>query len=286
MIPNLCRWGWLLGAASLWSAAAAAEEFDCMIEPRQLLEIRSPIEGLIDSVEVDRGDLVTKGQVLAVLDTAVDRVAAEIARQRSTMEGAIDAGRSRVEFAERKSQRVEGLQTQQFISAELYDQAMAEKQLAHSELQDALDNRRLAELELQRQLEIIRKKTIISPVNGVVTERVLNPGELAEAGVGRKPLLKLAEIEVLYVEVIMPSVWYERIAVGTPATIVPEVPADSEFQADVDVIDRVMDSASGTFIVRLELPNPDYRLPAGIRCRARFELEDPVTLSGGSQDGD
>jgi len=281
MIGNRRRWIGLLGLAWLGSGVAVAEEFDCMIEPRQLLEIRSPIEGLIDTVEVDRGDLVTKGQVLAVLDTAVDRVAAEIARQRSTMEGAVDAGRSRVEFAERKSRRVEELQTQNFISAELYDQAMAEKQLAHAELQDAIDNRRLAELELQRQLEIIRKKTIISPVNGVVTERVLNPGELAEAGVGRKPLLKLAEIEVLYVEVIMPSVWYERIGVGTPATIVPEVPADSEFKANVDVIDRVMDSASGTFIVRLELPNPEYRLPAGIRCRARFDLDDPVTLSSG-----
>jgi hypothetical protein len=42
-----------------------------------------------------------------------------------------------------------------------------------------------------------------------------------------------------------------------------------------------MDSASGTFVVRLELPNPDNSLPAGTRCRARFEIEEPDVLQSG-----
>lgn len=247
-----------------------AAEFDCMIEPRQVLELRSPIEGLIAKVNVDRGEFVKKGQVLAVLDTSVDRVSAEIARHKANMEGAVLAGRSRLEFAERKSVRVDELKGKDFISDELFDQAAAEKQLAAAELQDALDNRRLAELDYERQKAIIRLKTIISPVNGVVTERILNPGELAEAGVGRKAMLKLAEIEMLYVEVIMPARYYDSIAPGATATIRPEVPAGSEYEASVTVIDRVMDAASGTFVVRLELPNPENTLPAGTRCRAEF----------------
>jgi hypothetical protein len=36
------------------------------------------------------------------------------------------------------------------------------------------------------------------------------------------------------------------------------------------VVDPVIDAASGTFGVRLELPNSDYRLPAGLRCKVRF----------------
>jgi RND family efflux transporter MFP subunit len=256
---------------------AYAAEFDCMIEPRQVLELRSPIEGLIDRVNVDRGDIVKKGQVLAVLDTSVDRVSAKIAKQRAEMKGAVRAGESRMEFAERKSGRVDELLRQNYISDELYDQALAERELAAAELQDALDNRRLAELDLERQNAIIRLKTIRSPVNGVVTERILNPGELAEAGVGRKALLKLAEIEVLYVEVIMPARYYDSVAVGTAATIFPEVPAGSVHEATVTVVDRVIDAASGTFVVRLEIPNPDYTQPAGTRCRASFgSIEGPA----------
>jgi multidrug resistance efflux pump len=196
------------------------------------------------------------------------------------MEGAIRAGESRVIFAERKTKRVDELQSKDYISDELYDQAFAERELAAAELQDAWDNRRLAELDYERQMAIIRLKTIKSPVNGVVTERVLNPGELAEAGVGRKALLEIAEIEVLYVEVIMPARYYESISLGTPAVIYPEVPAGTDYESKVEVIDRVMDAASGTFVVRLEIPNPDYTQPAGTRCRARFDsIEGPVASS-------
>jgi RND family efflux transporter MFP subunit len=259
---------------------AHAAEFDCMIEPRQVLELRSPIEGLIERVNVDRGDIVKKGQVLAVLDTSVDRVSAKIAKQRAEMEGAVRAGQSRMEFAERKSGRVDELLSKNYISDELYDQAFAERALAAAELQDALDNRRLAELDLERQNAIIRLKTIRSPVNGVVTERILNPGELAEAGVGRKAMLKLAEIEVLYVEVIMPARYYESVSVGTLATIFPEIPAGSMHEATVTVVDRVIDAASGTFVVRLEIPNPDFTQPAGTRCRANFDsIGDLVSAS-------
>jgi hypothetical protein len=48
-------------------------------------------------------------------------------------------------------------------------------------------------------------------------------------------------------------------------------------EATVTVVDRVIDAASGTFVVRLELPNPDYTQPAGTRCRASFSsIEGPT----------
>jgi RND family efflux transporter MFP subunit len=248
-----------------------ADEFDCIIEPRQVLELRSPIEGLIETVEVNRGDLVHEGQVLAVLDTAVDQVAAEMARQRSHMKGAIRAAESRLEFNRKKLKRVSELHEQNYIAEEARDETIAEIELAEAELQDARDNQRLAELEYQRQMEIIKLKTITSPINGVVIERILNPGELAEAGVGREALIKLAEIEMLHVEVLMPVDYYGQVSLGMTVEVIPEVPAGARYEATVHVIDRVFDTASGTFVVRLELPNPDQAYPAGVRCMANFD---------------
>lgn len=248
-----------------------AGEFDCVIEPRQVLELRAPIEGLIESISVDRGDLVRRGQTLAVLDSSVDRASAAVARQRSQMEGAIRSGESRVEFSSRKFDRVQNLQSQHFVSAQARDEAATEKRLAESEFLDAKDNRRLAELELQRQMEIIRLKTILSPIDGVVVERMQHPGEFAEAGVGRKPIFKLAELDVLHVEVLLPVEAYGRVKRGMSALVVPEIPAGARYTAKVTVIDRLVDAASGTFGVRMELPNPQRRLPAGIRCKAAFE---------------
>jgi RND family efflux transporter MFP subunit len=260
-------------AVVFWSALATQSlpaDFDCTIEARQVLELRSPIEGLIERVNVDRGDLVKKGQELIVLDSAVERAQGAIAKQRAEMDGAIRSGESRVEFSSNKHDRAEELHRQKFVSAEARDQAATERKLAEAELRDARDNRVLADLEYKRQNEIIRLKTVRSPINGVVIERILNPGELAEAGVGRKPILKLAEIDVLYVEVMLPVDAYGQIKRGMEVEVTPEIPAGTHHRATVKVIDRMLDAASGTFGVRLELPNQQHKLPAGIRCKANF----------------
>jgi RND family efflux transporter MFP subunit len=259
-----------LALTAAFSGAAGAGEFDCIIEPRHVLELRSPIEGLIERVNVDRGDLVRKGQELAVLDTAVDRAQAAIARQRSQMEGALRSGESRVQFTSSKSQRMQELHAENYISAQMRDEAATEKQMAEAELQESHDNRRLAELDLLRQLEIIRLKTIRSPVDGVVVERLLHPGELAEAGVGRKPMLRIAQIDVLHVEVLLRADAYGNVQRGAAIEVTPDLPGAGSHVATVKVIDRVLDAASGTFGVRLELPNPQQRIPAGVRCRANF----------------
>lgn len=252
------------------AAPALGADFDCLIEPRQVLELRAPIEGLIDRVMVERGDFVRKGQDLVMLDTRVDQVQASIAKHRAQMEGAMRSWESKGEYSARKSSRMDQLHKQDFVSAQMRDEASTEKRIAEAELRDAVDTRKLSGLEHQRQLEIIRLKTIRSPVNGVVVERFFNPGEFAEAGVGRKPLLKIADIDTLHVEVLLPAAAYGKVKLGTEVQVTPEMPAGLNLRAKVKVIDRVLDAGSGTFGVRLELPNAQRKILGGIRCRASF----------------
>ncbi|HZY14978.1 MAG TPA: efflux RND transporter periplasmic adaptor subunit, partial [Ramlibacter sp.] len=200
-----------------------------------------------------------------------DRASAAIARQRATMEGAVRSGESRLEFSNGKLERVRDLAAQKYLSTQAREEASTEQRLAQAELLDAQDNRKLAQLELARQLEVIRLKTITSPLDGVVVERLLHPGEFAEAGVGRKPILKLAEIDTLHVEVLLPVEAYGQVKAGMEVEVSPEIPPGAHYKARVRVIDRLVDAASGTFGVRMELANPQRRIPAGIRCKASFD---------------
>jgi hypothetical protein len=54
------------------------------------------------------------------------------------------------------------------------------------------------------------------------------------------------------------------------ADVTPEPPFTRTYRAKVKVVDRVIDAASGMFGIRLELPNPDYSLPAGLKCKVRL----------------
>ncbi|MCP5089443.1 MAG: HlyD family efflux transporter periplasmic adaptor subunit [Gammaproteobacteria bacterium] len=130
--------------------------------------------------------------------------------------------------------------------------------------------RQLAKLELDRTEAILEQRTIRSPMDGVIIERVLSPGEFVD---NDSHIVRLARLDPLFVETFLPVELYNKVRKGMTAIIEPEAPVGGRHEAIVTTIDRVFDSASGTFGVRLELPNNDERLPAGLRCRVAFAFE-------------
>src|SRR3546814_13064645 len=75
------------------------------------------------------------------------------------------------------------------------------------------------------------------------------------------------------VELFAPIAQLGMVDVGDMVAIFPEDPVGGQYMARVKVIDRVFDAASGTFGMRLELPNPGNKLPAGLRCRLEINAK-------------
>ena len=100
-----------------------------------------------------------------------------------------------------------------------------------------------------------------------VVERKLGPGEYV---FDQAHLITLAQIDPLNVEVFVPLSEFGRVHAGMAADVYPEAPISGRYAATVGVVDQVFDAASGTIGVRLELPNSDYALPAGLKCQVRF----------------
>ena len=256
------------------SPAAMAQPTDaghaCLIEPMQRIELRSAIEGRIDVIHVERGSEVRKGQILVELDTAAERAALEGARYRAVMEGQLKSAESRMLATKEKFQRRDELVKEKFIAHQDRDDSLAEMRVAEANLVEAKDNQRLAVIEQRRLTELVDQRRLRSPFAGVVTERLQGVGEVAQAGEGARPILRLAQTHPLRVEVVLPVAMYGKLKPGSKAIVDAEAPLSGRYPATVAIVDRVVDSASGTFGVRLELPNPKGEIPAGIKCRARF----------------
>jgi RND family efflux transporter MFP subunit len=259
----------MLLAGALLAAPAGAAEFDCMVEARQYVEIRSSVEAVIESVRVRRGDMVKRGQVLATLESGPERASLALAQGRAQNQGDIKLSEARLEITGKKLKRAEELFKQNFISANARDEAEAEFRLASEELLRARENQRLAELEAQRAAEVLALRTIRSPVSGVVVEVMRKPGEFGAISF-KDPIMKLAEIDPLHVEAILPSAMYGKVQRGQPASVTLEAPIGGRYETTVAIVDPVIDAASGTLGVRLLLPNPKSRIPAGVRCRVQF----------------
>ncbi len=242
--------------AALLSNSALANPFDCLIEPNQTVDVRSSVEGVIE-------------KVLVQLESAAEVSAVELARQRAAATGRLETARNRLDYANKKLERAAQLQSQNFVSPQARDEAEAEKRIAESELHDARESRDQALAAHRQAVDLLNRRVLRSPFNGVVFDRMLNPGDLAEAGTGRKPILKLVQVEPLRVEVVLPLAAYGKLKAKGTAEVVPEG-LGGRYTATVSVIDSVFDTASGTFGVRLELPNAGGKVPAGIRCRVEF----------------
>jgi len=265
-------WGWALLApvgAMAAAPAPAPQAFECLVEPSQVVELRTTVEGLIEKVNVGRGDSVRRGQVLAELQSRAERMAVESARFRGQMEGQIVTARSRIDYATKKLARAEELHKENMVTAQARDEATAELRLAQAELTAAMENRDLARIEHQRAVEQLALRTLVSPFDGVVVDRMLNPGDLAESGAGRKAVLKLAQIDPLRVDIVLPGTLFGKVRPGARVVVVLQG-RDTRHAATVRMVDRLVDAASGTLVARVELPNRDGSIPGGVRCRAEF----------------
>ena len=219
--------------------------------------------GVVDRLYVERGDTVTAGQLLLTLRADVERANARAADTRARIDADVLAAQASLELADQKMRRAQTLVAQNFVSAQALEQARGEAEVARQKVSQVrgqqgiwVEERRVAEAQLAL-------RSVRSPFAGVVVDRFANPGERVED----RPLLRVAVIDPLRVELMVPTAQYGSLAPGDRVTIRPELPGVEAVVATVRHVDRVFDAASNSFRVRLTLPNPKNRLPAGLRCK-------------------
>lgn len=269
--------GLLLALAAWNTPARAADALGCLIEPSRQVDVGSAVAGVLKHVSVERGDSVRAGQVLAELRNDVERAQVDLARSHAQAKAELDGAQKAYDFARKKQKRTDDLVRKEFVSRQALDQAVAEAEVAQARLDQAREQMRHAARELELAHAQLGNRTLRSPISGVVAERWRNEGERVED----KPVLRIATIDPLRVEMVLPASLWGRVQRGTPATVRAELAQLPPLVGQVAVIDRLIDPASNTFRARLELPNPAGRVPAGLRCTVAFPgTADPARPPG------
>ena len=265
-------WGGLVAG---WALSAAAADFDCMIEPAQVVEVRSPVVGLIERVHVARGQSIRRGELLVTIESSLEISAEQTARYKAQTVGSVQQAQAKVEVTRAKARRLQELFDEEFVSGQARDDAQAEYQQAQSELLTAQENNRMAQLEHQQAKDQVQRRVLRSPFDGVVVEQYLYPGSLVDTGESKKPILKIAQTQPLAVRAIVPYRYYPKVKVGGGVHVLPEAPfnigAAADITARIQTVDRVIDPAAGTFGVHVSLDNGKQQLPGGIRCTLRID---------------
>ena len=256
--------------------AARGAELDCLVKPEAYVELSSPVDSVLEEILVKTGDVVTRGQPLAQLEASVERARVKLAQLQAKSDSDIQNRREQLRYAKRYLKRMTELLAQNSVSPYEKDKADTEMALAQIEPNKAREEKRIAEVNLELALTQLELRTLKSPIDGIVVDRYAEPGE----SVRDRSIMKLAQVDPLKVELIAPTEYFGLIEKGMSVEIFPEQPANQVFTATVTLVDQLIDPASGSFTVRMMLPNPDDRLVGGVNCVAEFAFDTPVPGSG------
>jgi len=247
---------------------------DCLVKPEMYVELSSSVNAILDEMLVDTGDQIKKGQPLVMLERSVEIARVHLARMRANSDSEIDNRRVQLQYAKRNYKRIKDLYARKSVSLYEQDKAETEVALAKIELDKATENKKVAQLNLELALAELERRTIRSPIDGIVVDRYSMVGE----SVVDRTIMKLAQVDPLRVELIAPTEYFGLIKKGMEVDVYPERPANKSFKATVTVVDQLIDPASGSFTIRMALPNPGDQLVGGVNCIASFSFNTPVPL--------
>ncbi len=268
---GLCSIALLLTIVTASMASAGKEvlsDMDCVVEPSAVVRLGSAVPGLIAATSYDKSDFVSRGTIMAKLESRVEEAALAISEELAAHGTGVELRQTTASFGSRTRERNASLVQTSSISKQNMDQVETESRIAQLQVRQERENLRLAQLRAERDRAALERRMIISPIEGTVTKRFKTAGEYVD----NDPVYEIAQLNPLHVEVIVPLEYLGRIESGMRGGVTLLAPGfdDQVLEAHVRRIDSVADAASATYGVRLVLDNPEMKVPSGVRCQVDF----------------
>lgn len=239
------------------------------------VEVRARVGGYLTEVRFTDGQMVSKGDVLFVIDPRPYEIAVAQARAK------LDQAAGTKEFAGRQLVRAGELRRKDFVPESTLDQRTEESRGASATVEAARATLRDAELNLQFT-------RVLAPVSGRIGARLVTPGNLITGGptVSAPTLLAaLVSVDPIYFSFELSEadflVQARRAKDGQPPMVGAAAPirlmdeTGWPRQGKIDFVDNQIDRKTGTIRVRAVLDNPDQRLVPGAFGRVRLAMSDP-----------
>jgi RND family efflux transporter MFP subunit len=231
------------------------------VQSRMPVEAASRVAARVTEVKVRAGDRVGRGQVLVALD------AAELRAKVAQAEGELAAARAELARATADHQRFAALFSRGSVTAH-------ERDAAEAAYRSAAGRAAQAAAAVSAARAALVYTVVRSPVEGVVVERLVEPGDMALVG---KPLVRLYDNNALRVELAVPEDLARYLAVGTPLDVRVDA-ARAVYHAQVSEIVPAADPASRSFLVRAPLAGRGHLRP-GMFARASFAAGSQTLLT-------
>ncbi|MGH9643695.1 MAG: efflux RND transporter periplasmic adaptor subunit [Terriglobales bacterium] len=230
-------------------------------------QLAAQMMGNIVEIRVREGDHVRRGQVLAVIDDAQPRAALDRATAADlSAQQEISASDSDFTLAEATFKRYQTLYDRKSVSPQEFDEIKARYQGAQAHREMARAGQAQAKAAVQQARTVLAYTHMVAPFDGLVTEKKADVGTLASPGT---PIFTVEDLRRYRLEATVNETDLRYVRQGQPVSVLVDALGDRELKGKVIEIVPAADSASRSFLVKVELPS-EPALRSGLFGRAQF----------------
>lgn len=248
------------------------------VEPTNKVDVSSELSGIVRTVNVDFNDKVKSGDALAELDT--DKLEAQVAFARATLAASLAKVReaeATVTETKRDFERVSVLSEKQFTSDQAVDAAKAAYERAQAALLSARANADVSRANLALSETDLRKACICSPIDGVVLNRNVDPGQTVASSFQAPVLFTLAEdLTKMQLEADVDEADVGKVRAGQTARFTVDSYPDRHFPAEISEVRYAPETVEGvvTYKAILSIDNSELLLRPGMTATADITVQE------------
>jgi RND family efflux transporter MFP subunit len=247
---------------------------DATIDWIEKSDVSALREGVIDKMELQVGHTVALGGTIGLLHTEIAELTVAKARVAATNTAAAKKAEAQRELAIAILARSHRLQIRDKNAVSI------EVKVASAMLQEAMENQKLAIAELDLAKQALKEHTIVAPFDGVITERMKNPGESVRAN---EPVVRMGKIDKLRISAWIPIEYGFRVKVGDAVEVTPNIPGAvlpielKKVPGKITFVDPEAEPVETKVRVFAEIENKDHELRPGLKADMIIRLNTAAT---------
>jgi HlyD family secretion protein len=248
------------------------------IQPTTQIDVSSEMSGVVRAVNVDNNSLIKKGDVLAELDT--ERYKAQLRSLQASVEGAkakLADAQATLDASNLTLSRQQSLQKKGLNVAQDFETAQATHERSVAAIASAQADILIADANLELKQLDIDKSQILSPVNGIVLKRAIEPGQTVASSLQAPVLFTLAEdLKHMQLEANIDEADIGTVKIGQTANFTVDAFTGRSFPAQIQTIEFSPLTTDGvvTYKAILSVDNSDLALRPGMTATAQITVQE------------
>jgi RND family efflux transporter MFP subunit len=250
------------------SSASTTLVIDGLTLPSRQVELAFPVPGILTSRPVEVGQFIPEGRLVAELNTELERAGVRISRLKAEAPHELRSAEVDEVLKKEDFERKQDLSRRDSVSPWELRQAELAYELARARTQVVRSQQRVFEEQLARDEALLTQRQAKAPFSGWIWRLYKEPGEAVDA---LEPVVRLVALDPLWVEVNVPAEHAGRVEPGDEVVVTA---LGRVRNGVVGSVEPVVDVGSGTFQVRIVVPNGDAAMVAGVPATATIGLWD------------